>query len=95
MKTKHHNQPCQCGSGKKFKKCCLPMNWTDELKALVAFREKLRKRAEEEKEKLKPPAVCPSRSSLLVMSALSLMSRAGQGYTHYKTPQREQRKGEA
>lgn len=24
LRTKHHNEPCVCGSGRKFRKCCRP-----------------------------------------------------------------------
>ena len=45
------NDPCRCGSGKKYKRCCLPADQAAEIAALRAVREKAEAEAQAEAER--------------------------------------------
>lgn len=38
------NEPCPCGSGKKYKKCCLPKEQDEKQKAIIKQREDFKQR---------------------------------------------------
>ena len=50
------NEPCHCGSGKKYKQCCLSKDEAAERAARAKAAEKAEKAAEKEADKGEPPA---------------------------------------
>lgn len=43
MSSPGRNDPCSCGSGKKYKRCCYMEEWKGRVAALAAWREEMRK----------------------------------------------------
>lgn len=82
------NDPCDCGSGKKFKKCCKPRGRIP----VVSLAEDMAHREERRREDAKKPKKKGSALPFFMFAAAAGMSHSGPGPMPPKPKKRNRRK---